>query len=411
MGSWGNGAFDNDDAATFLDEAEHSPGAATTRALRLRPGYLDVDDGGAAWAACELVALASGHGETIDDRVLALAGRIKPTAALRKLAVTALSRIVDRDQSELAQLWGKGFAATIEKLRTRLSAKPRAIQAPKPGAIFALKHRRGFIAVQLVAPGEVAVFEGTCRALGDVRAAVKQRPARRVAASTRLGSPIGTAPLRKDLRVKKLYASETGSRDSFTLAPATGRGVRIATYDEARDFDLFEHHDVGMLCEVALGKREVARVRPPEDQWAEYRKDNAKAWAARRRKTQPGPFGDVEVLENLNAWFDECGVANGFERLHDEAMGMQGFGRPNEGDERATYARIALVALWRGTWPKRDWPKRVKLPAAPAKAVVAKAVKAARILVGEVLSADSELPMIWGDRLPPIVAKLAAALR
>ena len=80
---------------------------------------------------------------------------------------------------------------------------------------------------------------------------------------------------------------------------------------------------------------------------------------------------------------------SGFERLYDEAMGMQGFGRPNEYEERRTYARIGLVALWRGTWPKRDWPKRVTLPQPPPKAV-----KAARILVGEVLSPDSELPMI-----------------
>ncbi|MEO8846146.1 MAG: DUF4259 domain-containing protein [Kofleriaceae bacterium] len=410
MGSWGNGAFDSDNAADFLDEAEHSPGPATRRALRLRAGYLDVDDGGAAWAACELVAIASGHGETTDDRVLALAGRIKPTAALRKLALAALPRIADRDQSELSQLWGKGFAATSEQLRSRLSAKPRAIKAPKPGAIFALNHRRGFIAVQLVGPGEVAVFEGTCKDLDEVRAAVKQRAARRVAATTRLGARIGTARLRKDLTTKKLYASETASRDSFTLATPIGGSLRFATYDEARELDLCEHHDAAMLCEVALGKRDAGRVRPSEDQWAEYRKDNARAWAARRRKTQPGPFGDVAALERLLAWFDECGVANGFERLYDEARGMQGFGRPNEDDERATYARVALVAVWRGTWPKRDWPKNVRLPDAPGKAVLTNALKAARILVGEVLSADSELPMIWGDKLPPIVAKLTAAL-
>lgn len=290
MGSWGSGAFDSDNASEFIDEAEESPGPATARALRLKNGYLDVDEGNAAWAACELVAIASGHGKPTDDRVRELAARVKPTAGLRKLALAALPRIADRESSELAQLWegDEGFVAAIKTLRKRLGAKPRAVAKPKT--------------------------------------------------------------------------------------------------------------------------RKPAPVRGPVDPWPAYRKDNAKAWAARRRKTTPGPFGDPEVLVSLNEWFDECGVANGFERLYDEAIGSQGFGRPNEDGERRTYARIGMVALWRGTWPKRDWPKNVRLPDAPGKAVLTNALKAARILVGEVLSADSELPMIWGDKLPPIVAKLTAAL-
>lgn len=166
-----------------------------------------------------------------------------------------------------------------------------------------------------------------------------------------------------------------------------------------------------MLCEVALGERKVARVRSPQAARDEQRTRNAKRWAARRRASGPGPFGDVKVLEALVAWFDECGVANGFKRLYDEAKGMQGFGRPNEFEERRTYARIGLVALWRGKWPKREWPASLKLPQAPAKAVMAKAVTASQILIKDVLSDESELPMIWGDKLPPIIAKLSAALR
>lgn len=69
--------------------------------------------------------------------------------------------------------------------------------------------------------------------------------------------------------------------------------------------------------------RKSARVRAPMAPWPTYREDNAKAWAARRPTTTPGPFGDPEVLVSLNEWFEECSVANGFERLHDEAIGLR----------------------------------------------------------------------------------------
>jgi hypothetical protein len=43
-------------------------------------------------------------------------------------------------------------------------------------------------------------------------------------------------------------------------------------------------------------------------------------------------------------------------RQHDVAIGMQGYGRPNEDSERYSYAFAALVAIWRGTWPLDMWP-------------------------------------------------------
>jgi hypothetical protein len=69
MGTWGPGPFDGDAAAEFLEELRASPWRAVSRALhtvtKAADGdYLDVDVGGAAWAACEVVALSFGYGES-----------------------------------------------------------------------------------------------------------------------------------------------------------------------------------------------------------------------------------------------------------------------------------------------------------------------------------------------------------
>jgi hypothetical protein len=73
MGTWGPGPFDNDAAADFLGALQASPSRVVAKALReiVRTPvgeYIDVDDGGAAWAASELVALAFGRGDPDDYR-------------------------------------------------------------------------------------------------------------------------------------------------------------------------------------------------------------------------------------------------------------------------------------------------------------------------------------------------------
>ena len=88
MGTWGHGPFDNDAAGDLLADATDaaSPATVVTRALRCAARApaakpLDVDDGAAAVAACELVAIASGHGasDAMNDPVVA-AG-LAPAAA------------------------------------------------------------------------------------------------------------------------------------------------------------------------------------------------------------------------------------------------------------------------------------------------------------------------------------------
>jgi Domain of unknown function (DUF4259) len=68
MGAWGPGPFDNDAAVEFLDKLRASPLRVVTKVLReispTPPGeYIEIDEGGAGWAACEIVPLGFGYGE------------------------------------------------------------------------------------------------------------------------------------------------------------------------------------------------------------------------------------------------------------------------------------------------------------------------------------------------------------
>ncbi len=133
MGTWGSGPFDNDAAADFIGDALQSPAASVEAALnavvRAAPGkYLDVDDGQPAHAACELIALALGYAKTagLHADVRALAMQLRPSEALRVLALAAIPRIADIDTSEVAGLWHDGgdpeWAASLDDLADRLRA-------------------------------------------------------------------------------------------------------------------------------------------------------------------------------------------------------------------------------------------------------------------------------------------------
>src|SRR4029079_2739836 len=127
----------------------------------------------------------------------------------------------------------------------------------------------------------------------------------------------------------------------------------------------------------------------------------------------PGPFGDVEELTKTLDWIDEYGIKNWIEVSHRIASGAQGGGK-----DRKDYAFAALVAIWRGTLPRKLWPDELKprLPPPPGKAALATALRAARVLVGKILALDSELRQIWdsgpdrGAELRKWVARLQRAL-
>jgi hypothetical protein len=422
MGTWGPGPFANDAAVEFLDMLRAPSARVVTKVLRELAGapagkYIDVDDGGAGWAACEMVALAFGYGddaELLDDHILDLAGKIRPNEEHRLLALEVLRRIADRDHSELAGLWHEGsdgakFDTALEHLRVRLQAASqgaRQLSKPKPGDVIALPHAPStaqLIVVQVVGSGEVAVFEGTCV---DDRAAidcVRSRSARRVPVSVnklvRRGRVVGNVPLRKDLRGKRMYAGEAGAIEQYVLMTASAGGIRQVSYEEAREYDEHRHYDKDAICAVALGTQQVARVRSPNEREAALRARNAEKWATRRHVTTPGPFGDVVFLGRLLQWIEQYGIDNAVQRQHDVAIGMQGYGRPNEESERYSYAFAGLVAIWRGTWPRDMWPAELagRLPSPPNDELMTQALNAARVLAGRVLTRDAELRLIWDD--------------
>ena len=130
MGTWGLGAFESDGAADFLDDAISHPAAISTQLLRsvVAAQAIDVDDGQAALAACELVALGFGYGKTegLHPRILRVAKLLGPNEPLRKLAIAALQRLGSPHASELAGLWHEGdegdsFDAMLADLSSRLT--------------------------------------------------------------------------------------------------------------------------------------------------------------------------------------------------------------------------------------------------------------------------------------------------
>jgi hypothetical protein len=136
MGTWGEGAFDNDSAADWAWNFDHADLTSGTALIEETLGqaagipaddYLSAREGALAVAAAELVAYISGQpaDETAynrsafgwADRVDAVAG-----APLISLALRALDRVTT-EQSELANLWDEApstWRTTIAELTAKL---------------------------------------------------------------------------------------------------------------------------------------------------------------------------------------------------------------------------------------------------------------------------------------------------
>lgn len=432
MGAWGTGPFENDGAADFLDILQSSPGRSVAQCLRkivnAPPGsYIEVDVGSAGWACCELVALSFGFGDTSElvDLVINVVDRLRPREELRQLAIDALPRIADPEHSELAELWHEGdlkgtFDGQMADLGERLEAAaagPRPIPKAKAGDIIGFPLESGLnelVIVQVIASGEVAVFEGAHRP-DAVNRVVATGNARRVPAWVnrllRQGEQLGSAPIHKTLKGRKLYASESGAISDYCLMTASGGGYRSVSFEEARQHDIDQFHDLAAIRAVASGQLALGRVRSADEREADIQTRNSEKWAGRRASTSPGPFGDEAQLEELVKWIEEYSLENAILRFTELATGMQGYGRPNESAERRPYALAGLTALWLDKWPVDDWPPGLagRLPACPDKRLLAAAVAAARILIDQVITRDAELRLIWDDG-PDKGAELRAAV-
>lgn len=451
MGAWGEGPFDNDGAGDFLSEAaDGSPARVVTRALKTvaaHPSgdYLDVDDGQRAWAAAELVALAFGRGDARaqGDAVLDLLGRLKPKEAQRATALAALVRLRERESSELAQLWhedaaaGERFDAGLDELRARLeAAADGALPLPKPKRkdviVIEAGDAPGLIATHVITMREVAVFEGAFVDQAAALAAVgaKDAPAARISASVgalfREGRVIANTTVRKDLRGKKLYATESGflSEDYVLTTPSISVWQPIA-YEDALAYDRLHEHGVDEVRRVARGEDVAGRLRTLAERVAAFRTESRSRIEARRAESGPGPFDDSYVLEMLVNQLETMDVAAVVQAEHRRAVASgaqdrawrRGMNSVLEHSERMAYAFAGIVALWRG-WTDESWPAALagRRPEAPAEETLALAVEAARLRVDQALTPDCALHMIWNDAerdgrtIHDVLASLRAAL-
>jgi hypothetical protein len=112
MGAWGNGPFDNDDAADLLAELAGMNAVGRARrvqgALILPDGYLEVDSGSMAIAAAALGAAANGMqlDGPAEAEELIQSGAIPSDDEIRAHARAALAR-VNTHESEWRELWAE----------------------------------------------------------------------------------------------------------------------------------------------------------------------------------------------------------------------------------------------------------------------------------------------------------------
>jgi hypothetical protein len=392
--------------------------------------FLEVDLAAAAWAACEVVAAAFGRSDSgEDDSVRKLAREVAQSTELRELALRALPRISNKVSSELAGLWhdeskGAQFDSAIENLRRRLEAadgEPRNAERARIGDFLALPTSPGsneVVLVQVVGRNQVSVFEGTyqldvCQQDAAVAELLKRRSAVRVramvSAIVRSGLKVGNGSPRGDEKSDKIYAAEDGGLGYFLILP--NGGTRTTSYDEAKKYERLHVYDADGVRGIAISGFSAERVRPPAEREGELRRRHDATWAARRKTTTPGPFGDVEQLRRFVDWVERFGVDNAVREFDQEARGESRYGRPDEAAERRSYAFAALVALWRGGIPPEQWPEELKgrKPPAPTGDLMSVALNAARTLASQVITADAELRLLW-DETPAGAAELRAAV-
>ncbi|MBV8580594.1 MAG: DUF4259 domain-containing protein [Candidatus Eremiobacteraeota bacterium] len=119
MGTWGTGAFENDNALDWIGEFCEDPGDAGLRAALLAAadadGLLEAPEAESALAAAEIVAALKGAPTTdavvVEDYLPIITRASIPVGAeLSALALRAIDRVVS--DSELKELWDELEDAT-----------------------------------------------------------------------------------------------------------------------------------------------------------------------------------------------------------------------------------------------------------------------------------------------------------
>jgi len=146
MGAWGPGGLENDDALDLLgdlmDDLQESGAKAPFKALGIifrdalneeSRECLEAADGTSAIAAAELVAAAIGKPATdLPEPArewLAAIGGARPPAPMVRQAIEAVRAVLERETSELRELWADAepadydaWQAGARELLTRLGA-------------------------------------------------------------------------------------------------------------------------------------------------------------------------------------------------------------------------------------------------------------------------------------------------
>ena len=418
MGAFGTGPFDNDDALDLLSECVDSPALTLRVALQAAQGdYVEVDAGGRAWAAAEIVALAFGRGELTDlpSSAAELVLRIKPNDTLRALALRAIERL-GREGSELAELWAESpddesFRARLEHLRGRLvdaASGPKAIAKPKKGDVLAVVHDGFVFAAQTISAREVVVFEGALTEADDDLRALTGRAGHRVVVqpSVVLGARVlGSAPLARVFRGTKRYAHvDRFSVAIYGVGAARARELDWVGFDEARDLDVCHEHDRAELAAIARGERGPLRAPSPEQRLASLRERMGEVWARERERLAPHPLASAVSLRCLFGPFRTpadklvmqwssrvLGHTPPFTTLEDadgpETTSWQ------EDRDASTFA--GLVALWVEGFGKDVWPSDLPIPDPPQPALLPEAIHSARIATQPLRSVESGLRQLW----------------
>jgi len=123
MGTWGVGAFENDDALDFVYVWQDDGSEAIRRALALGNGHVPVDRGQEAVVASTILAAAFARSaESLPDGAKELLARdgeqLRAQPRLLRAASKALERIAGAD-SELSALWAETSDAQLWKAQLR----------------------------------------------------------------------------------------------------------------------------------------------------------------------------------------------------------------------------------------------------------------------------------------------------
>ena len=130
MGTWGNEAFENDDACDWLADLEDAKDLSVVdrklaEVLSAGGDYLEAPLASEGLAAAEVVARLQ-NGEKISDGIddWVVRKKIKASQDLARKAHLAIDRILE-ENSELRELWAEAgeydeWAGSVQELRARI---------------------------------------------------------------------------------------------------------------------------------------------------------------------------------------------------------------------------------------------------------------------------------------------------